>query len=195
MKRMNLNALLILSFLLLSLSAIAQSVNHTDSTTVTSASSINRTESQKEKEDSKKPFYFPHNLGVATGFTTGWGLSYRYFPGKFGYQANILGYKDVDKGDLSVGGTLLYSLYTTYFSNFYLYQANSYYYKYTNSKYPNSYNDYGLKANSFNHGLGFGLELIANEHYASNLMLGYGAFQNFAKISPTIELALYYKFK
>lgn len=190
MKRMNLNALLIFTFLMLSLFSFSQSVIHSDSTTLTSKSSTNLSESEKELQDSKKPFYFPHNLGVATGFTTGWGLSYRYFPGKFGYQANILGYKDVDKGDLSVGGTLLYSLYTTYFSNFYLYQANSYYYKY-----PNSYNDYGLKANTFNHGLGFGLELIANEHYASNIMLGYGAFQNFAKISPTIELALYYKFK
>jgi hypothetical protein len=192
MKRNNQNALLALSFLFLSLSSIGQSVKHSnsDSTSFSSTNSFESRNTQSADLDNKKPFYFKHNLGVATGFTTGWGLSYRYFPGKFGCQTNIIGYKDVDNGDLSVGATLLYSLYTTYFSNLYLYQANSYYYKY-----PSVSNDFGLSPNTFNHGLGFGLELITNEHYAFNLMLGYGAFQNFTRISPTIELALFYKFK
>lgn len=192
MKKTKQNLLFIFSFLALSLTSMAESANLTnsDSTSLTNRVSAESSIEQKTAMESKKPFYYMHNLGVATGFTTGWGLSYRYFPGKFGCQTNIIGYKDVNTGDLSVGATLLYSLYTTNFSNLFLYQANSYYYKY-----PNDPNGFGITPNTFNHGLGFGLELITNEHYAFNLMLGYGAFQNFVKISPTIEVALYYKFK
>jgi len=191
MKRIKQNSILFFVLFCAVQFTVGQTNDHlkSDSILSTSKTLMKSEREQAEELESKEPFRLKHNLGVATGFTTGWGLAYRYFPGKLGYQVNMIGYKDVDKGDLSIGGTLLYSLYTNYYSNLYLYQANSYYYKYPAYAYGGL-----LTPNTFNQGFGFGIELIAAKYLSFNLMLGYGALRNWTVISPTVEVALFYKF-
>jgi hypothetical protein len=68
-----------------------------------------------------------HALGAGAGFTTGYGLSYRYTPNKFGVQVNFAPYKSESITRFSTGLTFLYQLMETDITALYLYQANHYY--------------------------------------------------------------------
>lgn len=135
--------------------------------------------------------YFKHNLGVGFGPSTGYGLSYRYFPAKLGVQGNLGLYSDQDHRFVNIGATFLYSIHTTSFSNFYVYQANSY----NQQKYP-SYDTplFGMIPNTTNIGLGLGIELVVFDNFSLNLMYGYGVQGKFKTILPNPECAFYYKF-
>jgi hypothetical protein len=67
-----------------------------------------------------------HALGAGAGFTTGYGLSYRYTPNKFGIQVNFAPYKSESITRFSTGLTFLYQLMETDKTALYLYQANHY---------------------------------------------------------------------
>jgi len=77
----------------------------------------------KVKESSSK-----HGLGAGAGFTTGYGLSYRYTPNKWGAQVNFAPYKDNETERYSVGLTFLYKLIENTNTSLYAYQGNHYYY-------------------------------------------------------------------
>jgi hypothetical protein len=135
--------------------------------------------------------FFKQGLGVGFGQTTGFGLSYRYFPGKLGVQGNLGLYSDPVYRFVNVGATFLYSIHASSFSNFYIYQANSYnHQRYT----PYDEPLFGLIPNTTNIGLGLGLELVVFDNFALNIMYGYGVQGKFKTILPTPECALYYKF-
>ena len=137
------------------------------------------------------PRHFKQSLGVGFGQSTGYGLSYRYFPAKLGVQGNLGLYSDQDHRFVNIGATFLYSVHTTNFSNFYVYQANSY----NHQKYP-SYDTalFGMIPNTTNIGLGLGLELVVIDNFSFNLMYGYGVQGKFQTILPQPECAFYYKF-
>lgn len=134
---------------------------------------------------------FKHNLGFGLGLTTGYGLSYKYFPEKFGFQTNIGGVKNESVNDFSLGITFLYSLRETIYTNFYIYQSNSYNYNFT---YPDYFNSHSTETHSINTGIGFGLELYIIQHLGINGMVGYGATESYKEIGITGEMAIYYKF-
>ena len=149
--------------------------------------------------DSKGNRIYKYGIGGGAGFTTGYGLSFRYMPKKFGAQVNFAPFKNKETERYSVGLTFLYMLIESKVSNLYLYQANHYYY--------NSYNNYIYDPNKvgepektrtteayFNNGLGFGIEIVIAKRIGLNLMAGYAFYDNFNELNVTGETALYYKF-
>ncbi|MDD4031975.1 MAG: hypothetical protein PHG29_06510 [Prolixibacteraceae bacterium] len=133
---------------------------------------------------------YAHSLGVAAGETTGYGISYRYWPEKFGVQGTFSPYSDEWGSNYSVGVSLLYKIVQTEKVNFFLYQGN--HYLYTREKYDN--NDYEIVNNHFNNGIGFGVEFIILKRVSLNLMGGYAGFENFRRIGFTGETGLYFMF-
>jgi len=135
--------------------------------------------------------HFKHALGVGTGASTGYGLSYRYFPAKFGVQGNLGLYSDNDYTFANIGATFLYSLHTTSYSNFYVYQANSYnHQRYMTFDEPL----FELIPNRTNIGFGLGIELLAADHFSINYMFGYEIQGKFETVKPGLQFALFYKF-
>ena len=148
-------------------------------------------QAQEDNEINNTP-QFKHNLGFGAGFTTGYGLSYRFFPKKLGAQVNFAPFMDEYTSRYSIGLTLLLRLVQTEKTSFYIYQGNHYFIE--ESKYRN-FNGNSSNINSYsNNGIGLGLELIAGKRVAFNLMGGYAGIENFEKINFTSEIAIYYKF-
>ncbi len=142
---------------------------------------------------------YKFSIGAGAGFATGYGLSFRYVPEKFGGQVNFAPYKDKETERYSFGVTFIYLLIESKSSNLFLYQANHYYY---NSEMvyiydPNPpYNQGETRQTEgyFNNGVGFGVEIIFAKRIGLNLMAGYAFYDNFQQLNVTGELALYYKF-
>lgn len=140
-----------------------------------------------------------YGVGLGAGFATGYGLSFRYVPKKFGAQINFAPLKNKEVERYSLGVTLLYTIMEHRFSNLFIYQANHYYY---NSELVYVYNEPKLEepkqerqiTQYVNNGLGFGIEIIMGKRVGLNLMAGYAFYKNFTQLNVTGEAALYYKF-
>ena len=65
-------------------------------------------------------------IGIAAGFTTGYGLAYRYQSNKFGTQITFTPYKDSEKSHVSLGVTFLYKLISFEKVELFIYQGNHY---------------------------------------------------------------------
>jgi hypothetical protein len=154
---------------------------------------VNRTISGQEKVDTINITKFKHALGFGAGFTTGYGLSYRFMPNKFGVQTNFAPYKDNYETWLSFGITFLYKLIETKNTNLFLYQGNHYFYH--KEQYFDYYNNSPDQVDKyFNNGLGIGIEFITLKRLSFNLMGGYAGYRNFKQISFTGETGLYFRF-
>jgi len=142
--------------------------------------------------------YFRHAIGAGAGYITGYGLSYRYMPSKYGVQLNFAPYHDAELDRYSLGITFIYKLIKNKISSLYLYEGNHYYYNsqlvytYDPSKTDPTVNR--VKTNYFNNGIGFGIEIIIVKRIGLNLMTGYAFYDNFNQVNITGETALYYKF-
>ncbi len=148
-----------------------------------------------ETADAKYKF----GIGAGAGFATGYGLSFRYIPKKFGAQVNFAPYKNQDITRYSVGLTFLYMLSESKVTNFFLYQANHYYYNSQlvsiyDPNFPDKQQMEQQTESYMNNGLGFGLEIVIVKKIGLNLMTGYALYNNFQQINITGEVALYYKF-
>jgi hypothetical protein len=67
-------------------------------------------------------------IGVGAGFTTGCGISFKFTPNKFGIQTNFGAYFGKRTNHLSLGLTLLYTLFANERTSLYLYQGNHFIY-------------------------------------------------------------------
>lgn len=135
---------------------------------------------------------FKHALGGAAGFTTGYGLSYRYDFGKYMLQAAFAPYVTEPKTRISAGLTFMFRLVNDKKTSLFLYQANHYmYYKY------DDFNYYGPSETIIdeyvNNGIGIGYE-IRWDRVSLNFMTGYAAYRNFSEFNMTGELAIFYRF-
>ncbi|MBK6264272.1 hypothetical protein JKA74_04425 [Marivirga sp. S37H4] len=142
---------------------------------------------------------YKFGIGAGAGFATGYGLSFRYIPEKFGGQVNFAPYKDKETERYSFGVTFLYMLIESNSTNLFLYQANHYYYNSEisylyNPGMPNNQEETRYTEGYFNNGLGFGIEIIFVKRVGLNIMAGYAFYDNFQQLNVTGELALYYKF-
>jgi hypothetical protein len=99
-----------------------------------------------------------HYFGLGAGFVSGIGLSYKYWPGKFGVQINLLPVWTTKYALFSIGLTGLYSLHETDWSKLFLYAGEHY------------LNDDG--AHQSRTGGGFGAELDFF-NFAINAMVGF----------------------
>jgi hypothetical protein len=146
----------------------------------------------QEKADTLSKAKFKNSLGVAAGFTTGYGLSYRYWPKKFGVQITFAPYSNDYESHTSIGVAFLLNLIETDKTNLFLYQGNHL----LISKYKGQYWDNYRTSNdiaSYN-GIGIGIEFIILKRVSFNLMGGYAGFENFDRIGFTGETGLYFKF-
>ena len=149
---------------------------------------------------------YKHSLGFGAGATTGLGLSYRYFPKKYGFQLNVAPYyRDYGKeAFISAGVTILCNLAENKTNALYAYFGNHFYY----SSIPNGV-DYvrdpltgqyvysepeSVKTERINSGLGFGFEFNTTKKVTLNLMAGYAQYNSFEQLFFTGEIALYYRF-
>lgn len=143
-----------------------------------------------------------HEFGFQAGFTTGVGLSYRYWPGKFGVQITALPVKSSDVTFVSLGLTGMYSIYNSRHTRFFLYLANSYninkyveetdYYNYNTGYYE--YREEHVNNNAYNIGFGPGFGFGTRVRF--NIMAGYGFYDVFGEFNmlPTVEAGLYFRF-
>lgn len=150
----------------------------------------------KEQEPITK---FKYGVGGGAGFATGYGLSFRYVPKRFGAQVNFAPFKNSETTRYSLGATFLYMLNENNSTNFYLYQANHFYYESSlqtiyDPSIPSGTSIERFTGSFFNNGIGFGVEIIIAKKVGLNFMAGYAAYDNFRGLNVTGELALYYKF-
>jgi hypothetical protein len=153
------------------------------------------------QDSAKIPFRntYKHGIGFAAGFTTGYGLSYRYMPARFGAQITFAPYHDDETDRFSTGLTLLYTLVEGRNTNLFLYQGTHYYY-HSYLQFPTVYDPNfpdrreRVTDNYVNLGVGVGIEITMAKRVGLNLMTGYAAYDNFNKLNITGEVGLFYKF-
>ncbi|HET6244759.1 MAG: hypothetical protein H0V01_01065 [Bacteroidetes bacterium] len=149
----------------------------------------------------EKPKY-KHSIGAAAGFTTGYGLSYRYIPTKFGVQLTFGPYTDERLTQLSSGLTFMYYIFQDQNVNFFLYQGNHYLYRhsleyiYFEGPFVEPFPEPELKwitNNRMNNGIGFGFDFNIGSRISWNILAGYAAYNNFSRFTLTGETSLYFK--
>lgn len=142
---------------------------------------------------------FKYGIGGGAGFTTGYGLSFRYLPQRLGVQVNFAPFKSKETEKYSAGVTFIYNMIESKVTNLYLYQGNHYFYNsYTTYPYDplNPWNQVPTRAveDYFNNGVGFGIEMVIAKRIGFNLMAGYAFYNTFKELNVTGETALYFKF-
>jgi len=153
-------------------------------------------------QDQEKPYVAPkHFLGVHAGFTTGRGLSYRYWPSKFGGEITAAPrFKKGGQYSISTGLSLLYKLKETKRYTAYAYVGNSLLATKAKSE---SYNPitqistYKIKETTiYNASLGLGYKINFWDNLDFNVQLGYGFYEITTDFNTNItsEISMYYHF-
>jgi len=147
---------------------------------------------------------YPKAFGVGAGLTTGLGLSFRYFPARYGFMVNFAPYYQNygSEAFISSGLTLLYSLNDNKVSNVYAYLGNHYLYEklysdnwvYDPVTGTSHYYQSKNARNMWNTGIGLGVEFHNQKRITINFMLGYAQYDTFRNLFFTCEAALYYRF-
>jgi len=130
----------------------------------------------------------PHHIGASAGATTGFGLSYRYWPSKLGIQVTTLPTFMQNEGSVtSLGASVLYTLNDGDKIDLYSYLGNS-------ILFLNSSTDSELE---YNAGIGLGFKFDIFDELNINAQFGYGGLnitENYAVFSMVGEVGLYYHF-
>lgn len=121
-----------------------------------------------------------HQVGANLGFTTGMGISYRYWPSKLGVQTTFIPIKTDSLKFFSFGLTGLLTLTEKNHFKTFLYLGN-------HLVSSNGHQEYNI---------GFGPGFSVGSTVRFNLMIGYGFFDvtDTFNMLPTGEIGLYYKF-
>jgi hypothetical protein len=119
-------------------------------------------------------------IGAHAGFTTGVGISYRYWPGRLGIQTTFIPVKTDTVTFISFGLTGLCTLSEQKNFKAFLFLGNHLITR-------NSKQEYNI---------GFGPGFSVGSAVRFNLMIGYGFFDvtNSFNMLPTGEIGIYYKF-
>jgi hypothetical protein len=156
--------------------------------------------SQYEKNETPKKEYqvkSKHAVGLAAGFSSGYGLSYQYTPNKLTFQLAFAPLKNDNRTLISTGLTFIYRIKEGDKLNFFVYQANHYLVDRetrTNYPYPSGTPITStINKDRFNNGIGLGFEFFIGENVLFDLMAGYGARNNFKELGLTGEIGLFYK--
>ncbi len=131
-------------------------------------------------------------VGAAAGFSTGYGLSFRYWPGNWGIQLTTAPYYTPDDATISFGATALRSLTYDRKVDLFLYIGNHLLYE--------SYTDYWDNGDHQQYltwiiGAGPGFEFTIFDRASFNVMFGIASyFDGELMINMTVETGLYYTF-
>lgn len=141
-----------------------------------------------QKSENTTPIY-RHQFGLHGGFTSGFGLAYRYWPKKLGIEGVILpevyGYHD---NNFSYGLSGFLKLHETRYIDLFCYLSNSWYVE--------KWTAYGYKNINVTHNVGFGPGISLGDRIRFNLMAGIALFDTTDKnkVGLTAETGLYFKF-
>jgi len=138
-----------------------------------------------------------HYIGGAAGISTGFGLSYRYWPEEYGWQMVFTPMSDGADVMINLGLGALKTLHETTYTRLFLYLVG-------NGTY-NNYEDYDYGEMVINErkqtfesviGIGPGLEIYLFNNIVIDIMFGfkYGFNGMFQGLGFTAETALYYRF-
>lgn len=148
----------------------------------------------------------PHEIGIAAGFVTGYGLSYRYWPKKLGVQLTAFPLISNDKSYLSLGVTGLLELDSRDWYRFFAYlggnvNIQSYdetYYSYSSYDPLNTdYTTVSIKDKKYTVGFGPGIEFTPGGKIGFNIMTGFQFYyvdkEDWGTL-PTIEGGIFFRF-
>lgn len=124
---------------------------------------------------------FEHQIGLNAGLTTGMGVSYRYWPGRFGNQITFLPFKNRDFYMVSLGYTGLIKIHEIRQLALFGYVSDHMLFMKTK--------------NVMNLGIGVGFEVYFGV-IGVNIMYGYGIYNimNKSQVNLTAEMGLFYRF-
>lgn len=128
------------------------------------------------QENKVEKDYKGHHIGGYAGASTGYGLSYRYFPNNIGIQVTTTPIIGSNESRISVGGMLLVSLHKTQLTHLFGYAAHHFHY--TNEEYDEEYSSYYYKHEHrfTSTGLGIGFEINISNKVGFNWHLGYAYY-------------------
>jgi len=134
-----------------------------------------------------------YGIGAAAGFSTGYGLSFRYWPSVWGVQTTFAPYYDEYGATISYGLTGLRLIEDAGWVRFFGYVSQH--------LFINQYNDYETNERKTNitgiTGIGPGLEFIIKQRLGINVMFGFGLFldnEDMLMSNLTGEAGIYYRF-
>lgn len=136
------------------------------------------------------------------GFTTGYGLSYRYYHKDFVFQTSFAPEKE-NKNEYVVNAAscVLFRIRSGEKINLYAYTSVYYYISKNHRRnyygidiYDILHPDASKNNNSYNLGTGLSFEFIVLERLSLNLMFGYAAYDNFDHLNMTAELGAFFVF-
>ncbi|MBN1132597.1 MAG: hypothetical protein JXA39_05960 [Bacteroidales bacterium] len=156
-----------------------------------------------QKEEMSSPL-LKHEIGMAAGWSTGYGISYRYWPGRIGIQMTTTPYFEKNYSAASFGITGLMTLSEIqwmrvflYLGNHYLYYRSMDYYGYDQFGNPVELSEPVNKSSGrYILGIGPGFELMLGKKFGFNIMFGFRSdwSPDDYRISVTGETGIYYRF-
>jgi len=139
---------------------------------------------------------YPHYIGGTFGFSTGYGLTYRYWKGPFGFQIVTAPYWHDQIVMVNVGTAVFRTFYETRWTRLFVYLAGSYYF----SRDENNEEDGATPAepgytseHNFAVGGGPGFEIFLFRNVALDVLFGLG-YRTDGGLSLTGEAGIYYRF-
>jgi hypothetical protein len=124
----------------------------------------------------------PHGIGLNIGSFSGGGLTYNYFPKKFGFQTNVFIVNETYQNGFNfmgiIGGSMMYSVQRKEHFNIFFHLTNSYWYERSKSESPYDGHVFHYDAGQYQIGTGPGLE-IYSEHFSWTFFYGFGFYNNF----------------
>jgi len=151
------------------------------------AQSLNDISAPKKKRN--------HYIGMHAGTTTGYGISYRYWPGIYGVQLTLFPYISANNSRMSVGVSGLMKVHEMEKLDVFLYLGNSFRYYSDEVYYSN--NQTGTST-YFNWSIGFGggLNIRIAKVLRLNVMMGLGNYDilNDYQLTYAGEIGFYYTF-
>ncbi len=134
------------------------------------------------QDKQEEPVAYMHHVGAFGGAASGYGLSYRFFPGTFGFHVTTTPIFGSDHSHFSMGLEMLYSINKGRITHLYGYLANNYIYRYDkweNYSYSSSVptTSYQTSRDITNiSGIGVGFEICAGQRVGFNFQMGYGFY-------------------
>jgi hypothetical protein len=128
-----------------------------------------------------EPTKLKHYIGFDAGFSTGYGLSYRYMPNDWGIQVNTFPTASKDEYNISIGATILRTVYRNRSMQFFVYYGNHLYFdKYSTGYYYNENGTYSASdyevSRTWITGIGPGFEFYFAKRLALNARFGFAYY-------------------
>jgi hypothetical protein len=137
-------------------------------------------------QTSIEPTRLKHYIGMDAGASSGYGLSYRYQPKQWGIQINTFPAVSPNEYHISVGATVIRSLYQTNKMQFFLYYGNHLLFEKTESSYYYGYDSYAnsetytTKEHQWRTGIGPGFEIYIAKRLSLNGRFGFAYYSKTA---------------